>query len=449
MRQKTKKIHVAELFAGVGGFRLGLEEASTRFETVFVSQWEPPGTAKKQFAARCYQAIWGNPVVDNKDIAESLNEFEQNRRPLPRVDLLCGGFPCQDYSVAKPMNQSEGLRGKKGVLWWQIHRMVKLYKDRKTPIKYLVLENVDRLLSSPANQRGRDFAVVIRSLTELGYVVEWRVINAKDYGRSQKRRRVFIVAYFPKTKRSLTIKSAEENILKTGVLVKAFPVTCEEESLVGSQLTHFTLDGEVHKVSQNFGVNIKTTQFKNAGVASGCNVWTMTVAPENEPFINLGDVIKNTRNVDASLFLRETEIPKWRYLKGKKGDDARDIRINKKTGATYQYKEGELPFPENLEDAARTILTSEWGSSPSRTRHVVEDRRGFSLLDAEKRKGLYSGGYRRLTIEELETLNDFPINHTRGPVRTPLSPQERAFCMGNALVVGLVKRIGEEIARLI
>ena len=95
---------------------------------------------------------------------------------------------CQDYSVARTLNQALGIEGRKGVLWWQIHRMLTM---KRPP--FLFLENVDRLLKSPTGQRGRDFGVMLVTLANLGYEVEWRVVNAADYGFPQKRRRVYIV----------------------------------------------------------------------------------------------------------------------------------------------------------------------------------------------------------------------------------------------------------------
>ena len=86
------------------------------------------------------------------------------------------------------------LEGKKGVLWWSNYDLLDyLIKERKKPTKYLILENIDRLLVSPAKQRGRDFAVMLSCLDNLGYSAEWRVINAADYGEPQRRRRIFIV----------------------------------------------------------------------------------------------------------------------------------------------------------------------------------------------------------------------------------------------------------------
>ena len=106
---------------------------------------------------------------------------------MPDHDLLVGGFPCQDYSVAHTGAQS--IEGKKGVLWWSINDIIRAHHPR-----FILLENLDRLLKSPAKQRGRDFGIILRCLEDEGYLAEWRVINAAEYGNAQRRRRTFIFA---------------------------------------------------------------------------------------------------------------------------------------------------------------------------------------------------------------------------------------------------------------
>ena len=140
-------IKIVELFAGVGGFRIGFERASTRFKTVWNNQWEP--STKRQDASIIYTHRFGSEGHSNEDISIV------SAKEIPESDLLCAGFPCQDYSVATTLINSKGIEGKKGVLWWEIHRILQ-DKGEKAP-KYLFLENVDRLISSPAKQRGRDF----------------------------------------------------------------------------------------------------------------------------------------------------------------------------------------------------------------------------------------------------------------------------------------------------
>ena len=224
-----KRIKIVELFAGVGGFRLGLESASSedlKYEVAWSSQWEPG--ASTQHASDIYIHKFGPNGHSCEDIQDVVkNKFDE----IPDHDLLVGGFPCQDYSVARTLKQAEGLNGKKGVLWWSIHSILK-QKGKKSP-KFLMLENVDRLLKSPASQRGRDFAVMLASLSDLGYAVEWRVINAAEYGLPQRRRRVYIMGYKKGTELYNKIKKEKDKknwILKDGVIAKAFSVENDGEN---------------------------------------------------------------------------------------------------------------------------------------------------------------------------------------------------------------------------
>src|SRR5205809_3892846 len=177
---------MVELLAGVGGFRAALEPLG--WHTVWANQWEP--STKTQHAADCYRRHWNDGSLSNEDINSVVDLLERDNDAIPAHDLLVGGFPCQDYSVAKTLNQAFGIEGKKGVLWWAIYRLI----EAKHP-KLVFLENVDRLLKSPASQRGRDFAIILACLSDLGYLIEWRIVNAADYGLPQRRRRVLIVGH--------------------------------------------------------------------------------------------------------------------------------------------------------------------------------------------------------------------------------------------------------------
>jgi DNA (cytosine-5)-methyltransferase 1 len=223
----SKKISVVELFAGVGGFRIGLEgwnkkspisgykeDMETPYSVIWSNQWEP--STKIQHASRLYEYRFGVNGHNNKDI-ETVAVSE-----IPDHDLLVGGFPCQDYSVATTLKNSKGLIGKKGVLWWSVHRII---SEKINKPKFLFLENVDRLLISPSGQRGRDFAIILQSLNELGYAVEWRVINAAEYGMPQRRKRVFILGYLKGTSIYQKIETnSQEWLLKKGTLATAFPI---------------------------------------------------------------------------------------------------------------------------------------------------------------------------------------------------------------------------------
>ncbi|HVL80080.1 MAG TPA: DNA (cytosine-5-)-methyltransferase [Actinomycetota bacterium] len=404
MRSESGPGTVAELFAGVGGFRLGLERAG--WETVWSNQWEP--STKRQHASDCYVSRFGPDGHVCDDIAVVLDRAEAGEAEIPDVDLLCGGFPCQDYSVSKPLPQALGLRGKKGVLWWEIHRFLALKRPR-----IVLLENVDRLLKSPASQRGRDFAVMLACLSDLGYVVEWRVVNAAEYGFPQRRRRVFVCARLA----SSVAGSGDRLILSDGVLARAFPVRPEE--WVGGPA--LSIDGDVYELSETFGRGLRHTPFRSAGAVWDRKVWTMDVRPDHEgPFSVLGDVLDD--DVPARFYIPRRELKAWRYLKGAKRE-----RRTHASGYTYHYSEGAVPFPDPLDRPSRTILTGEGGRTPSRFKHVVQTP---------------DGRLRRLTPVELERLNGFPDGWTG----TGMPEGRRAFCMGNALVVGLVERIGRVLA---
>ncbi len=398
-------IRVVELFAGVGGFRIGLERASERFRVVWSNQWEP--ARKKQDASEVYVARFGAQGHVNRDIATV------PANAIPDHDLLVGGFPCQDYSVAKTLKQAKGIAGKKGVLWWEIHRIL----DAKRP-PYLFLENVDRLLKSPVKQRGRDFAVMLASLADLGYAVEWRVINAADYGMPQRRRRVFFLGCHASTRMAGAMKDANpwEWIASTGLFAEAFPA-----ALGATGAAAFGIEGDLAQVTQRFnkGTNTAKGPFAEAGMMHGRKVWATSVVPAYDGArTTLGSVLQPESKVPTSFRISAHQLAQWKYLKGSKSE----TRTSKSNGFAYRYSEGAMVFPDALDKPSRTIITGEGGSSPSRFKHVV--RTGKGIL-------------RRLTPIELERLNMFPDDHTKGA-----SDARRAFFMGNALVVGIVERVG-------
>lgn len=399
-------IRVVELFAGVGGFRIGLERASERFKTVWSNQWEP--STKRQDASLIYASRFGADGHSNDDI----NTVDVSE--IPDCDLLVGGFPCQDYSVATTLKRSGGIEGKKGVLWWQIHRIL---KDHKTPPRYLMLENVDRLLGSPASQRGRDFAIILASLSDLGYVVEWRVINAAEYGMPQRRRRTYIFAFKADSPIAKRMSETSAWVRSTGIMASAFPIVQDD-----CKSSQFRITGDLVEVSEMFNKGKSATPFLNSGIMVNREVWTSSVKADYDgPFVTLGDVMVDEKYVPEEFYIPDSDMSKWQYAKGGK----KEKRVNKTTGFEYNYSEGAMAFPDSMDKPSRTIITGEGGVGPSRFKHVVLTP---------------SGRYRRLIPIELERLNMFPDNHTEGA-----SDVRRAFLMGNALVTGIVERIGLQI----
>jgi len=408
---ENKKIKVAELFAGVGGFRLGLEK--NNYEIVWSNQWEP--STKTQHASMVYEARFGKENHSNEDINEVVT---RNVEEIPDHDILVGGFPCQDYSVATTLHNSKGLKGKKGVLWWSIQSIL---ENKKNKPKYLFLENVDRLLKSPAKQRGRDFAVMLQSLNDLGYAVEWRVINAAEYGMPQRRRRVFFIGYHKSTEIYKRLQKANKTewLTEEGTIANAFPVAKT------NSIQEIELKGDLVEITNNFNKIGKLSPFQNTGLLIKGKVYTTKTEPNYDgKKIVLGDILQNGE-VPKDFFIDEKDKVKWEYLKGSK-----TIERVSSEGHKYNYSEGGMIYPDALDNASRTIITGEGGKSPSRFKHVVVSDRGL----------------RRLTPIELERLNMFPDNHTK---LDGITDTKRAFFMGNALVVGVIEKIGEELYKQI
>ena len=410
-----KEVRVIELFAGVGGFRVGLDRAdSDFFKTIWANQWEP--ATKVQHAAMVYEKNFGAGSVVNDDINQVKTE------DIPNHDMLVGGFPCQDYSVATTLSNSKGIEGKKGVLWWSIYRILKEKGDNRPEIVFL--ENVDRLLLSPASQRGRDFAIILECLNELGYIVEWRVINAAEYAMPQKRRRTYIVGYKKDGIIGKTFTKPEDWLFRSGVFAKAFPVFIEEKlpALRTLKLSEKKKD-RLLDITSEFNGNNKLHPFENSGLMVDGIAYSVTTIPvcKDKP-MTIRDIMVNPEEVPAEFYVAEDQIARWQYYKGAK----REPRT-KKNGVQYMYAEGGMEFPDSIDKPSRTIITSEGGKSPDRCRHVIQDQ---------------TGRLRRLVPVELERLNMFPSDHTR---MEGVDDGKRAFLMGNALVCGIVTRVGIEL----
>ncbi len=316
------------------------------------------------------------------------------------VDMIVGGFPCQDYSVARSKKNELGIEGKKGVLFWEIIRATEVIRP-----KYLVLENVDRLLKAPSNQRGRDFAIMLAAFNQLGYSVEWRVINAADYGRAQRRRRVFFFVFRNDTKwgerlhtkyEATLSNDADLNarldcyapyIFEDGLFGRQFPVKNEA---VKKRINANKLDEDIAEVSANFSDG----KMWNSGLMTNGYYYTIETEPKGD----------------------EEPIPMKKIV-------------------VKEFSEGGMSEYDSLELPGRTMLTSE--GSVNRSTHLLK----------------IDGKYRLITPIEAERLQDFPDDWTRykcnakGEV-VEVSDRMRMFFMGNALVTGIVKRIGDELQKI-
>lgn len=410
------KIKVIELFAGIGGFRIGLEgyndksstsdykeDINSNYKVVWSNQYEP--TTKIQHANIIYKNNFGEENHSTIDINDV------NIDEIPDHDMLVAGFPCQDYSVANSLKTSQGITGKKGVLWWNIYNI--LNKKRS---KYVLLENVDRLLSSPASQRGRDFGMILASLNELNYIVEWRVINAAEYGFPQRRKRTYILAYQKNTYIYDTILKSnfKDWLIDFGTFADAFPISNH------GKLKDFEIEKDILSVYDNF-----SNKFENCGIMYDRLIITTNVTPQYDgKFKVLNDIIEKD-NISDEFFVSDEELTKWEYLKGSK-----NIKRITKDGFEYDYKEGGMTYPDDLNKPSRTIITSEGGKTPSRFKHIIN----------------INNKHRRLTPLELERLSMFPDNFTKDIC---VSDSKRAYFIGNALVIGVIEKISKSLEKKI
>lgn len=407
---------VVELFAGVGGFRVGLNniksfnpetglaEENEKWKFVWANQWEP--STKIQPAYDCYVTRFGEDNVSNTDIALV------DKTQIPDHNLLVGGFPCQDYSVARTKSNEKGIQGKKGVLFWEISETL---EKKNTP--FFLLENVDRLLKTPANQRGRDFGIMLRTLSDLGYNMEWRIINAADYGRGQRRRRVFIFGWKKHLNYNqyLNEYSPEKIMLEKSMLAKSFPLDAEKTS-------NFKKDNLLAYQDTVVMTDEYQFLFENTGVVLNGSVYTFRTEPIRKKAIPLKD------NLESGDHLVNYIIPEDRLEKLKKLRRGKRVKRTKPNGETYYYSEGSMSTHDSIDLPARTMLTSE--KSTNRSTHVI--------LDPVLKKERY------LTPVEAERLQDFPDNWTD----TGMSESRRYFMMGNALVTGLISEMEKELSKI-
>lgn len=418
---------VVELFAGVGGFRVGLNNISKidkngravekgEWKFVWANQWEP--STKVQHAYCCYRDRFGvgNEKIDNTEIS-NIDISKVDKASIPNHTLLVGGFPCQDYSVARSLHGEKGISGKKGVLWWQINAILK----EKTP-KFVLLENVDRLLKAPARQRGQAFGIILRCFSDAGYGVQWRVINAADYGHPQRRRRVFIFAFHKTTNyyknfvKKTKQDSDETTIVENLMFSIGFPCLLSDKPMTNSGKLTKKEYATLADVSDRF-----VSPFQNAGYCIGHSFFTAKVNPVALPAKCLEECLDES-NVPEYCY--HADFEKFKYLKGSK-----HIERTARNGHKYFYSEGPIPFPDNLDKPGRTMLTSE--GTVNRSSHCIQD-------PATKK-------YRILTPVECERLDEFPDGWTN----TGMPPRRRYFMMGNALVTGLIKTMGEAISRIV
>ena len=472
--KQLMKIRVAELFAGVGGFREAVESDGlrARFSVTWSNQWEP-GEAKKAGKDQSANKVYIKKFGEGGHYSDDIHLVTGTDKPLPKallnIDMLVGGFPCQDYSVAKPKNTSKGIRGPKGVLWWSIEKIL-----RDAEPDYLLLENVDRLINSPATNRGRDFAIILKGLQQLGYIVEWRVINAAEYGFAQKRRRIFVLGYKKESKAyRATFKGGptpEEVISKVGVLAKAMPCKLAEE------LKSYDLQKEISSddsAKTDYKSDDGMSRFGPAGVLMEGKAWSCHVdAASDQKEISLRAILLNPAKDKqdklpangASFFIKPDSIREWARAKGRKNEPRRkgqvisavlkkrfaipdaDLKklikpLVKGLGmdAAFDFKHAGHSVAVSIarEEVNQKILSA-YGESFSASRPNKVDRKKFiqPLLGSTRDKAVWAGvvdGVLSIALDRAVSLLAIKDKAIQRSLAAPLRP------LVEAAVIGLIK----------
>jgi DNA (cytosine-5)-methyltransferase 1 len=343
------------------------------------------------------------------------------------------------------------------------------------------LENVDRLIISPKKAKGLNFAIILNDLLDMGYHVEWRIVNPADYGMPQKRKRVFILAY--------RTDGTGQNYRVNGKLNFACKIAGRRGSMSkwifdnGPFGKAFSAIGELEKKpelvpSLDYKFSSKSSPFLNAGYAwkqKQGNIrrnmfWTTKVkADYNGEFQTIRDIMvsKGEESYEDSYEVDEGNLQGWEYARAKKNE----FRIRKEDKerwpelwetyrkcvesqdqsvwdehrqkfidtlgdeGSYKYEEGQMDCPDSIDKHSRTVVTAEIGKSASRARHLIKHD---------------DGTYRTLFPIETERLNMFPDNWTKIEVNgKKIAASKRGFLMGNALVVGVIERLREPLLDLI
>jgi DNA (cytosine-5)-methyltransferase 1 len=443
-----------------------------------------------QWASEVYVQRFGSDGHHDCDIHDFTMSVEATHQ-IPQLDMLVGGFPCQDYSVARTVSGELGVHGEKGKLWtpiWQIISRSHANRTQYRP-KMVLLENVPRLLNSPANARGLNFAVILKRLLKMGYEVEWRVIHADDYGFPQQRSRVFILAYQTagggnnRTEISGTNRygaprrssgplrhwifgehsGSNREDWEISPFAEAFPAKCE----IVSEMMELPDVDYWSKKKSPFGT-AGYAWFYGPSRKKVFKSWKAIPIKEEPRTIRDIMVQKGESDYDESYEVDKADLKKWKYEKGEK----REFRIRKSdlekypdlaklyakckksksqkvwdkhradfekilgTDGSYNYDEGAIAFPDSIDKPSRTVVTAEIGKSASRMRHLIKHD---------------DGTYRTLFSIETERLNMFPDNWTKmdDEKGKQIPNSKRGFMMGNALVVGVISRLREPLKNLI
>ncbi len=270
---------VASFFSGIGGFDLGFERAG--MEVVFQCE-------KDEFCQRVLKKHW--PDVTLYDDITTLTEED-----FPSADLYCGGFPCQDVSLAN-QGKRQGLKGARSGLFYTFAKIIEARKP-----KWVVLENVPGLLNS---NQGRDFQVVLQTLDEFGYGVAWRVLDAKFFGTPQRRRRVFIVASYQSLSAAAVLFDEQTSEIPFGSRQRSAETTAARDGIRHNEPALYTIQHAA--VGRKHTAGPQSKGYRNDG-----ETWTLDSRGSSDVLCATDDAF---RIRDATGFSKRMDSRRYRAL---------------------------------------------------------------------------------------------------------------------------------------
>ena len=400
---------VGSLFSGVGGFDLGLERSG--HEIVWQVEYD------KQ-ARSILRKHWPDVKIYNDVQQVGGKDGEAGRDVLEEVDLICGGFPCQDLSVA---GHRRGLDGSKSGLWYEFHRILEECRP-----KYCLVENVPGLFSS---NKGRDMEVLVRGLEELGYQWQYRILDSQYFGVPQRRRRVFIVGYLG--------EGCAPQVLLESESLPWHPATSREEGQ-GSARDAGCSDEDSGR-----------TLYRGEGFSS-----------YREDDLAAPLRASQAKQADTDLVVaRCTGYAKYKMEDEMKASSPLRARHNEATDLVVAFQPGNLTRKAGANPSSEVFPTLGAATLGDQAPHVATHQRVAPTLNSSgagtsrpggqgAEPGFYisSDAPRRLTPRECERLQGFPDDWTRlDDTGNEMADGPRYRMMGNAVTVNVAEFIGAQL----
>lgn len=377
------------LFSGIGGFDLGLERSG------MVCEWQV------EIDQKCRDVL----AYHWPDVERYEDVRDVGRRNLEPVDIITGGFPCQDVSVA---GKREGLAGERSGLWFEFHRIL----EELTP-RWVVVENVPGLLSSNG---GRDFAVILQGLVEIGYGVSWRVLDAQYFGVAQRRRRVFIVGSLGDGRAAEVLFESESGAWDT-------PPSREKRQRVAQEVATSTgRCGNGHQATRD---GIRTGKGCGDSERMECrNIIPVASCPQVAYPLTTRPGQRREPTSGTFVVAGHCTGPGW----WNQADIAGTLRAK----------------GENRPSRPSNIIAFDWQSGGD-VRLNISDRHTSALQASQVPAVQNRYGVRRLTPTEAERLQGFPDGWT---AVNGQSDSARYRQLGNAVCVPVAEWIGRRIRNL-